>query len=161
VLLVVLEQRVREVEDRDHPLVGDPVVDGPVLSARVDEAAPAQAGEVVGRLRLRNAKPLDELVTDVRTWTDDVAERIMAVGGSADGRIVTVAEASPLEAFPSGPLPSDKVVALVVERLDQIVAATRPRIDRLDVTDLVSQDLVISIVAGLEKHRWMFSTEHA
>lgn len=60
-LLVVLEQRVREVEDQGHPLVGDPVVDGPVLSARVDEAAPAQAGEVVGRLRLGDAEPLDEL----------------------------------------------------------------------------------------------------
>jgi hypothetical protein len=53
VLLVVLEQRVREVEDPDHPLVGDPVVDGAVLAARVDEAAPAKTSEVVGDLRLR------------------------------------------------------------------------------------------------------------
>jgi starvation-inducible DNA-binding protein len=104
---------------------------------------------------------LDELVNDVRTWSDDVAERIMAVGGSADGRSVTVAESSPIDAFPSGPVPSDKVVALVVERLDQIIAATRPRIDRLGATDVVSQDLVISVVAGLEKHRWMFSTQLA
>ena len=106
-------------------------------------------------------RQLDELVTDVRTWADDVAERIQAVGGSADGRSTTVAETSPIETFPSGPVPGDKVVALVVERLDQIVAATRPRIDRLDATDLVSQDLVISVVAGLEKHRWMFSTQYA
>jgi starvation-inducible DNA-binding protein len=104
---------------------------------------------------------LDELVTDVRTWSDDVAERIMAVGGSADGRAVTVAETSPIDAFPSGPVPGDKVVALVVERLDQVIAATRPRIDRLAAADVVSQDLVISIVAGLEKHRWMFSTQQS
>jgi starvation-inducible DNA-binding protein len=116
---------------------------------------------VTGPQFLPTHRQLDELVDDVRTWTDDVAERIMAVGGSADGRSATVAEASPLHAFPSGPVPSDKVVALVVERLDQVIAATRPRIDRLDGTDVVSQDLVISVVAGLEKHRWMFSTQQA
>jgi len=106
-------------------------------------------------------RQLDELVTDARTWADDVAERIQAVGGSADGRVVTVADASSFETFPSGSVPGDKVVALVVERLDQIIAATRPRIDRLDAADVVSQDLVISIVAGLEKHRWMYSTQYA
>jgi len=106
-------------------------------------------------------RQLDELVTDVRTWSDDVAERIQAVGGSADGRSVTVADASPIATFPSGPVPGDKAVALVVERLDQIIAATRARIDRLDATDVVSQDLAISIAAGLEKHRWMFSTQYA
>ena len=104
---------------------------------------------------------LDELVNDVRAWSDEVAERIMAVGGTADGRSATVAEASPLHAFPSGPVPGDKVVALVVERLDRVIAASRGRIDRLDAADVVSQDLVISIVAGLEKHRWMFSTQQA
>jgi hypothetical protein len=61
VLLVVLEQRVREVENPDHPLVSDPVVDRPVLSARVDETAPAKTGEVVGHLRLCEPEPLDEL----------------------------------------------------------------------------------------------------
>ena len=116
---------------------------------------------VTGPQFLTIHRQLDELVTDVRTWSDDVAERIMAAGGSADGRSRTVAEAGSIDAFPSGPVPSDKVVALVVERLDQIIAATRPRIDRLDATDVVSQDLVISIVAGLEKHRWMFSTQQA
>jgi hypothetical protein len=61
VLLVVLEQRVGEVEHPDYPLVGDAVVDGAVFSARVDEAAPAKTGEMVGDLRLRDPKPRDEL----------------------------------------------------------------------------------------------------
>ena len=59
--LVVLEQLVREVEDRDHSLVGDPVVDGAVLPAGVDESAPAKTGEVVGHLRLCDPEPGDEL----------------------------------------------------------------------------------------------------
>lgn len=61
VLLFVLEQCVRQLEDPGHPLVGDPVVDGPVLAARVDEAAPAKACEMVGDLRLRDPEALDEL----------------------------------------------------------------------------------------------------
>jgi hypothetical protein len=61
VFFVVLEQRVRELEHRDHPLVGDPVVDGAVFPARVDETAPAKTGEMVGDLRLRDPEPRDEL----------------------------------------------------------------------------------------------------
>ena len=58
---VVVEQRVGEVEHRDDARVGDPVVDGAVLAAGLDEAAPAQTGEMVGDLRLRLAEPLDQL----------------------------------------------------------------------------------------------------
>jgi hypothetical protein len=42
-------------------LVGDAVVDRAVLAATVDEAAPAQAGEVARDLRLRLADQLNEL----------------------------------------------------------------------------------------------------
>jgi hypothetical protein len=44
---VVREQRLREVEHRDHPLVGDPVEDRALLAARLDEPAPAQAGKMI------------------------------------------------------------------------------------------------------------------
>ena len=57
---VVVEQRLRKLEHLDHALVGDPVVDGAVLAAGLDEAAPAQAGEMVGDLRLRLPQPLDQ-----------------------------------------------------------------------------------------------------
>jgi starvation-inducible DNA-binding protein len=102
---------------------------------------------------------LDTLVDDARGWGDEVAERLLAVGASADGRVTTVAAASPFAEFPAGPVSTDKAIGLVVERLDQVIAASRERIDRLDEADLVSQDLVIAIVAGLEKHQWMFSAQ--
>ena len=57
---VVGEQRVREVDHLRDALVGDPVEHGAVLAPRLDEPAPAQAGEVVGDLRLRFAEPLDQ-----------------------------------------------------------------------------------------------------
>jgi len=61
VLGVVREQRVREFEHFQHALVGDAVVDRAEVAARFDEAAPAQAGEVRGNLRLRRGDELDEL----------------------------------------------------------------------------------------------------
>jgi hypothetical protein len=61
VLLVVLEQCVREVEHLDDALVRDPVVDDPVLAAGSDEAAPAKTDEVGGDLRLGEPEPRDEL----------------------------------------------------------------------------------------------------
>src|SRR5215211_138275 len=61
VLGVVAEQSAPERDQlRDAP-VGDAVVDRPILAAALDEAAPAQAAEVVGDLGLRFAKQLDEL----------------------------------------------------------------------------------------------------
>jgi hypothetical protein len=66
---VVLQQRVGEVEHLEHALVGDAVVDRPVLAAAVDESTPAQAGEVGRDLGLWRPDQLDEL-----------ADRALAVG---------------------------------------------------------------------------------
>lgn len=114
---------------------------------------------VTGPMFLPVHEQLDRLVEDARTWGDDVAERLLATGSPADGRVGTVAAGSPLGEFPAGPVPADKVIGLIVERLDTVISASRGRIDGLDETDLVSQDLVIGIVEGLEKHRWMFSAQ--
>ncbi|MGH3485958.1 MAG: Dps family protein [Nocardioidaceae bacterium] len=102
---------------------------------------------------------LDELTADVRAWSDDVAERITTIGIAADGRVGTVAERTPFLAFPPSFLDSAKVPQLMVERLDMVVENNRARIERLGELDLVSQDLVIGITAGLEKHAWMFAAE--
>jgi len=61
VVLVVGQQRVGELEQLLHAWVRDAVVDGAVLPARLHEAAPAKAREVVGGVRLRDAEASDEL----------------------------------------------------------------------------------------------------
>ena len=109
-------------------------------------------GELFRPLHLQ----LDELVVDAREWGDQVAERLVTVGVPADGRVATVAADTPLPAFPSGAVPSEKVVTEIVARLDDAVERVRGRIARLGDVDPVSQDLLTGITAGLEKHRWMF-----
>jgi starvation-inducible DNA-binding protein len=102
---------------------------------------------------------LDELTADAREWSDQVAERIVAVGSPPDARVETVATLTPLQTFPPGFVEDGKAVAAIVDRLDVIIERTAPRLDRLGAVDLVSQDLLIGIAAGLQKHRWMFSAQ--
>jgi starvation-inducible DNA-binding protein len=114
---------------------------------------------IQGPLFLSRHEQLDLLVNDARTWGDEVAERIVAIGSPADGRVATVAEATQLDSFPAGFVTDDKVVGLIVDRLDVIIGRTRERIGVLGDADPVSQDLVIGIQAGLEKYRWMWASQ--
>jgi starvation-inducible DNA-binding protein len=101
---------------------------------------------------------LDELTADLRAWSGQLADRIVAIGEPAAPRPGAVATRAPLPPLPSGFMEDDQAVAVVVERLGEIVGATLPRVDRLG-GDPVSQDLLIDITAGLEQHRWMFSAQ--
>jgi len=102
---------------------------------------------------------LDELADDVRLWSDDVAERLTTVGIPADARVETVAARTPFAGFPSGSVDSTKLAPLIVERLSKVVENNQARIQNLGEVDLVSQDLVIGITGGLQKHEWMFAAE--
>lgn len=108
---------------------------------------------------LTRHEQLDTVVDDARAWSDEVAERIVAIGAPADGRVTTVAESTPLATFPAGFVADDKVVGLIVDRLDTIIGRTNERISNLGEIDPVSQDLVIGIQRGLEKHRWMWASQ--
>jgi starvation-inducible DNA-binding protein len=97
---------------------------------------------------------LDELVDDYRGWYDDVAERLTAIGVSPDGRLATVIDGTPLATLPPGPLADQAVVVAMDERVTLVAARIRERADRM-ADDLATQDLLIEILRGLEKQRWM------
>lgn len=102
---------------------------------------------------------LDEVVAEVRTWSDDVAERLVAIGGSPDGRAATVASDSAVEAYEAGAVGSDKVIQQFAERLAAAAARIKDVLPELDI-DMPTQDLLISIAFGLEKQAWMFRAAH-
>ncbi len=110
----------------------------------------------------REFKPLheqlDSLADSSRSWYDDVAERIVAVGGAADGSAPAVAGVD-LPAVPAGPVPASEAIAHVVRVLAQVGAQVRGRLEPLGESDLVSQDLLIGILAEVEKHLWMFRVQ--
>ena len=112
-----------------------------------------------------NFRPLHEMLDDFvaryRDWYDEAAERLAAIGVAPDGRAATVAAASSLEPLPAGPLEDRVVVPLIEERLSTVTRRVRERTKEIGEDDLVSQDLLIGIVHGLEKQGWMLRAQRS
>jgi starvation-inducible DNA-binding protein len=101
---------------------------------------------------------LDELVDQLIGWQDEVAERISALGGNPDGRASTVAQTSAVKEFAAGPVSDVDVVKIFTDDLSatsQRINAALPALD----DDLPSQDVLIGVVAGLDKAAWFFRAQ--
>ncbi|MFF0157010.1 Dps family protein [Streptomyces sp. NPDC005263] len=103
---------------------------------------------------------LDEVVTAAREFSDTVAERAAALGLPPDGRPETIASAFTLPSPKDGWVRDTEVVQVMVEALEAAIGRLRERIEATDKADPVSQDLLITITAELEKQRWMFDAEN-
>ena len=112
-----------------------------------------------------NFKPLhehlDEVVAEYRTWSDDVAERLTAIGVAPDGRVQRVAGDTPEDPAPESWSHQDEVVAVMTDRIEAVARRTREHLDGLGDVDLASEDLLIGILEGLEMQLWMFSAQQA
>ncbi|MFJ6726347.1 MULTISPECIES: Dps family protein [unclassified Streptomyces] len=103
---------------------------------------------------------LDEVVASARGYADTVAERAAALGLPPDGRPETVATAFTLPSPKDGWLRDEDVVRVIAETLGAAITRLRERIEATETADPVTQDLLISITADLEKQRWMFEAEN-
>lgn len=102
---------------------------------------------------------LDEILVDVRAAVDDVAERVVTIGGVADGRPSKVAEAATFDAFPAGELDVQQAVELCSDDLATVVQRGRALQPQLATGDPVSEDLVLGVLGALEKHHWMLRSQ--
>ena len=114
---------------------------------------------VHGPLFLPVHEQLDAIVDDARTWGDLVAERSVTLGVPVDGRAPTVAADAGTEPFPTGFVDAGKAVALVRDRVEAVVTRLRSHVEELGELDPVTQDLVIEVLRGLEKHLWMLQAQ--
>jgi starvation-inducible DNA-binding protein len=96
----------------------------------------------------------DELADDVRTYTDSVAERAVALGGVAHGTLQAAVERSALAPFPVDERDERRLLEELARRVEQTVEELRDAISA-STEDPVSQDLYIEIARGIEKQRWM------
>lgn len=99
---------------------------------------------------------LDELADEVRMMVDSVAERMLALGVPADGRLRTVHEDSSLPEFPAGAVRDDQVVRLIFERLEWLVTTAREQQEKAAGLDPVTEDLYLGQLAQLEQRMWMY-----
>lgn len=104
---------------------------------------------------------LDEIVEDAHKWADKVAERLRALGVAAEGRASVIAKRSGLESLPEGIIADKEVLVRVTDQLATAAARVRAGIDRLDGADKASEDILLEVVEGLEKHLWMFRSQQA
>ncbi len=102
---------------------------------------------------------LDEIIATTREASDAVAERIVTLAESADGRAATVAAGSHLEPYPSGLQQVGTTVTLIADRLQAVTRELRNAIRVVAEADPVSQDLLIGATQNLEKHLWMVQAQ--
>jgi starvation-inducible DNA-binding protein len=104
---------------------------------------------------------LDELVDTWRALGDDVAERAVTLGAAPDGQAATVASFSRIAPLAVGHLRDYDVVREVADRVTEVAARARARIEVLAGRDPVSEDLLIAVTGTLEKQLWMLRVQHA
>ena len=143
-----------EVKQRSAPLLQGALVDLIDLALQAKQAHWNLIGKNFRSVHLQ----LDEIIDQVRTASDDVAERLVTIGVAADGRAATVAESSCLAAFPEGEVSVQQTIALISDRLAAISKSMRERIEALDI-DPVSQDMLIGLTAPIEKQLWMLQSQ--
>jgi len=102
---------------------------------------------------------LDEIIDEARLASDEVAERIVALGISADGRAAKVAEESRLQAFPDGFQTVEATISVYADRMATVITGLRRGIESLGELDPISEDMLIGISGGLEKQMWMLQAQ--
>jgi starvation-inducible DNA-binding protein len=116
---------------------------------------------VTGRALLPVHEQLDVLATDVRNWADEVAERSITLGVPVDGRPSTIGAINALKELPYGFLTDVEAVSESGDPVGVVADRIRSRLDVVGETDLITQDLAIEVVRGLEKHLWMLQAQVA
>ncbi len=104
---------------------------------------------------------LDEIIESTRLASDDIAERIVALGAPADGRSSSVAESSRLDSFPEGMQSVESTLTNYADRLAAAIHGVRESITATGEHDPVSEDLLIGVSARLEKHLWMLQSQES
>lgn len=104
---------------------------------------------------------LDDLVAAWRRLSDDVAERAVTIGASPDGQAEAIAGVTQLDPLPTGHLTDWQVLKAIGDRVAAVATSARGRIDRVAATDPVTCDLLVQVLATLEKQLWMIHAQTA
>jgi len=116
---------------------------------------------VTGRNFLPVHEHLDTLERDVRQWTDDVAERAITLGIPVDGRPGTIGAMNALKELPPGFLTDVEGVTVIGHQVATVAERLRRGLEAVGRADPASEDLMIEVLRGLEKHLWMLQAQVA
>ncbi len=97
---------------------------------------------------------LDVVIDHAREATDELAERMVAMGAPAIGQRSSL----PTPAAPQAPdafIKDDRVIELACDTLIATIAIMRHAQEQLADIDAVTEDLVIGLITPFEKQLWM------
>ena len=101
----------------------------------------------------------DSLTDSVRDHADEMAERAVALGGTAAGRTQDVSNASQLAEYPADLVKGSDHVTAVADCLATVANAMRDAIDATDEAgDAVTADLFTGVAADLDKQLWFIES---
>jgi len=100
-------------------------------------------------------KLFDEITEDVQEYADLLAERVVQLGGIAEGTVGVVAERSTLVDYPLGLSTGAEHVAALSDALAMFGRTVRVGIDEMnDLQDADSADILTEISRGVDKWLW-------
>lgn len=101
----------------------------------------------------------DRIAEDARAWADRVAERAVALGFAADARARTVAGQE--GTLPAGRLGSAEAIVELTAIVDRAAATASAAVAEVADADPVAHDVLVAVLEGLDKHRWMLTAQAA
>ena len=106
-------------------------------------------------------KLFDEVNEDVEEYVDLIAERVVQLGGIAEGTARIVAQRSALIDYPLTLSTGDEHVAALSDALAQFGRTARIGIDEMnDLQDADSADILTEISRGVDKWLWFVEAHH-
>jgi len=100
-------------------------------------------------------KLFDEINEEVENYVDLLAERVVQLGGVAEGTVGVVAERSTLTDYPLALTPGGEHVAALSDALAGVGRTARMGIEEMnDLQDADSADILTEITRGVDKWLW-------
>lgn len=96
----------------------------------------------------------DTITSEARDYGDEVAERVMAIGGTAHGTLQDASKGSTFQPFPTDERNWEALTKAMHERLTGLSAKLRDLIASTE-DDMATQDLYIEVQRAIDKRAWM------
>ena len=99
---------------------------------------------------------LQEHYEGISADADMVAERMLAVGASSDGRAITIVAASRLPEIPAGFLDDAQVIQFFTYQYETVGQRIHQRIGDVEKADPSTANLLQGVETNIEKYQWQF-----
>jgi starvation-inducible DNA-binding protein len=92
-------------------------------------------------------------------YADTIAERLLSIGASSDGRAVTIVQTSNLPEIPGSYIDDARVLTFFISQYQTVGQRIYDRIKDVESVDPTSANLLQDVEHGIEKYQWQVRAE--